>query len=719
MPGIASSNRPERYCASVIIVDNGDWRPTEQALAVFDKLGQVRGMAPPPRSIAGITAALAILPAALLPADAAAQTQRDGRPEAIVVTGRGLDPTPAEPAYDVVRIDRERITAATSGRIEEVLGAVAGFQQFRRSDSRSANASAQGVTLRALGGNATSRALVLLDGVPLADPMFGYIPFSAIAPERLGLVRVTRGGGSGAFGAGAVAGTIALTSAGPDALGLLSGQALANDRGETELSATLAPRLGAGFAVVSGRWDRGQGFWTTPAAQRVAASARARYESWSSSIRAVAPLGDDIELQGHVLLFADNRLLRFASATSGTRGQDASLRVIGRGRWAFDALAYVQARDFSNVVISATSFARSLDQRRTPSTGIGGKIELRPPLGRDHLLRLGADLRIGEAELTEDIYTAGAITRRRRAGGRNGDLGLFVEEDWSLGAVVLTGGLRADRWTIREGFLRETNGTGTAVLADSAFPDPAGWDPSLRGGAMWRAAPGLSLRAVGYGGMRMPTVNELYRPFVVFPVTTQANPALRNEAARGFDLGLDFAPSPRISLSLTAFVNRVDHAIANVTVAQNTRQRRNVDAVLAKGIETGARLRLGAVSFDSSLALTDATVEDASTLNGKPPAQTPKIAASATLAWRPRPGWTLSATLRHVGAQFEDDLSIDSLPAATMLDAYAELPLAGAFSLVLRGENLTATDIVTRSQANSIDLGVPRTLWAGVKLRVR
>ena len=42
----------------------------------------------------------------------------------------------------------------------------------------------------------------------------------------------------------------------------------------------------------------------------------------------------------------------------------------------------------------------------------------------------------------------------------------------------------------------------------------------------------------------------------------------------------------------------------------------------------------------SSLALTDAEVEDDSTLNGKRPAQTPKIAASATLAWRPQPGWS-------------------------------------------------------------------------------
>ena len=109
----------------------------------------------------------------------------------IVVHGFGLDPTPAAPAYDSLEIGRAQILAAPSGRIEDVLGAVAGFQQYRRSDSRSSNPSAQGVTLRALGGNATSRALVTLDGVPMADPFFGYIPLSAIAPDRLGAIALS------------------------------------------------------------------------------------------------------------------------------------------------------------------------------------------------------------------------------------------------------------------------------------------------------------------------------------------------------------------------------------------------------------------------------------------------------------------------------------------------------------------------------------------------
>ncbi len=88
----------------------------------------------------------------------------------IVVVGSDLPLPPGTPAYGSVTIARDRLTGDASGRVENVLRDVAGFQQFRRSDSRSANPSAQGVTLRALGGNASSRALVLLDGVPIADP---------------------------------------------------------------------------------------------------------------------------------------------------------------------------------------------------------------------------------------------------------------------------------------------------------------------------------------------------------------------------------------------------------------------------------------------------------------------------------------------------------------------------------------------------------------------
>jgi vitamin B12 transporter len=662
-----------------------------------------------------------LLCTALLALPSPAAAQEAARDDDIVVTGQGLDPSPLLAAYSVTTLTRDRAAASASGRLEDVLGSVAGFQQFRRSDSRSANPSAQGATMRGLGGNASSRTLVLLDGVPVTDPFFGYIPFSALPFERLERASLIRGGGSGAFGAGAVAGTVDLTSARPGDLPLAEAAAALNDRGESELSAALAPRLGDGFAVVSGRWDRGQGFWTTPAAQRVPASARAGYESWSVSLRGVAPLTGDVEFQARALLFDDHRTLRFKGANSTSSGQDASLRLVGRGAWQFDVLGYVQARDFSNIVISSNNFRKTLDQRATPSTGLGGKLELRPPLGEGHPLRLGIDWRRASGETREEGYNpAGDVTVRRRAGGTNADLGFYAEGDQAFGALRLTASARLDRWSVRDGHFREANPTGT-VTTDNRFPNRSGWDASLRGGALLELSQGLTLRASAYSGLRQPTLNELYRRFVVFPVTTRANAALANEKLRGFEAGFDFRLEPGFELQVTAFDNKVKGAIANVTIGTNLRERRNVDAVRSRGIEAAVKARLGQFEWDGALALLDAKVEGSGAsvdLDGKRPAQVPKFAASTTLAWRPAEGWLLAATLRRVSAQFEDDLETDRLPATTTLDAVATVPLGRRVSLVLRGENLTDETIITRNQAGSIDLGVPRTVWAGLRISI-
>ncbi|MBY6217003.1 TonB-dependent receptor plug domain-containing protein [Qipengyuania aquimaris] len=661
-----------------------------------------------------LTAVLALASSPLL-AQEPVEEQDD---EVIVVMGEGLARTPASPAYDTQVIDREQLVSVPSGRIEDALGTVAGFQQFRRSDSRSSNPSAQGATLRALGGNATSRALVLLDGIPMADPFFGFVPFTAIAPERLGQVRVTRGGGSGPFGAGALAGTIELESAGLESLGTYGAQLLANDRGGTEASGHFSGELGGGFGVISGRWDRGPGFFTTPEADRVPASAKAEYDSWSVQARGVAPLSDTVELQARGLIYDDRRTLRFDGADSSSTGQDASLRLVGRGEWEFDILGYVQARNFTNIVISSTRFVPVLDQRNTPSTGLGGKFELRPPVGSRHTLRIGADYRRSEGELFETAISAftGNVRERRNAGGTNTDLGFFIEDDFELGALVLTAGARLDRFTIRDGFYTARDASG-AILIEDRFADRSGWEESFRGGALYDLGGGLRLRAAAYTGLRLPTLNELYRPFVVFPVTTNANAALENERLEGFEAGIDFTSGEEVELSLTAFDNRVIGAVANVTLDPVTRQRRNIDKVRSRGIEASAGLELGQVRFDGSLAYTDAEAREAgAAFDGNRPAQTPRWAGAATASWSPRENWLLAATLRHVGAQFEDDLETDVLPAATTIGAYAQLPLTSDIALVLRGENLTDEEIFTRNQRGSIDLGTPRTFWAGLRI---
>src|ERR1043165_7474975 len=113
----------------------------------------------------------------LLPGAAIAQGQEVG------VTGRGLDAAPGDAAFDVSTIGREGLEHSASNRLEDLLRDIPGFQQFRRSDSRTANPTSQGATLRALGGNASARALLMLDGVPQTDPFGGWIAWPAYDPR--------------------------------------------------------------------------------------------------------------------------------------------------------------------------------------------------------------------------------------------------------------------------------------------------------------------------------------------------------------------------------------------------------------------------------------------------------------------------------------------------------------------------------------------------------
>ena len=590
------------------------------------------------------------------------------------------------------------------------------------------------MTLRALGGNASSRALVLLDGVPQADPFFGSIPFTAFDGSTLGAARVTRGGGAGAFGAGAVSGTIELFSADRAQLAPYAGSAFYGSRNAQEINASISPNIGAGFVSVSGQYSRGDGFYMAPQNLRGPADVPARYESWSTSLRGLAPVGDEGEIQSRVTLFHDARTIRLAGQNSETEGQDASLRFLWRGPWQIEALAYAQFRNFNNVVISSSSFKPTLNQRNTPATGLGGKFEIRPPVGPDNVLRLGVDSRYAQADMFEDAITPTScanadpasctiVTARRDAAGQQVTTGVYLEDDWTLGSVVLTAGARADRWTISKAHFIERTASGAINAATTipAYPDRDGWEGSFRGGLLWQASPAIALRAAAYTSFRLPTLNELYRSFAVSAngVTTRtvANPNLAPEQLRGVEVGFEVKPAPGLHFSATAFYNRLGSAIGNVTTATNVRQRQNVDAIVAKGIELSGSVKAGAFDLDASYAYSDSRVEAsgaAIALNNLRPAQSPEHMASGTLAWTGPMRIKLAGTVRYTGPQFEDDLQTDTLPGVTTVDGYVRVPFAKRFAVVGRVENVFDETVLTRKVGTSVDLGAPRTFWIGL-----
>lgn len=678
---------------------------------------------------------LCILAAAVAgPADA--QTVDSAAEPEIVVTGRGLDDAPGDRVFDIVTLDRDRITESASGRLENVLADVAGLQQFRRSDSRSANPTSQGVTLRGLGGNASSRALLILDGVPQADPFGGWVAFPAYATGRLGRVRVTRGGGSGYQGPGAIAGTIELDSATPGQLDAFDGGVFYGSRQSLDAQGIATLERGRGFATLSGAYARGDGFAPTVAEDRGPVDRAAPYEQASGAVRGVVALGADTELQANVAAFTDHRDRGTDFTANKSEGADASVRVVGRGAWAWSALGYLQTRAFASsfaaIAAARTTATRTLDQYNVPATGLGARFEVQPPLAAGLALRLGVDAR-GVSGETQELFTfvAGNPTRRREAGGETRTLGAFADGSAEIGRFTLTLGGRVDGWRITEGHVVERPIAPGAALTDQRFADRSGTEATGRAGIAWRPVPALALRAAAYRGWRLPTLNELYRPFRVGADAVAANADLAPERLTGVEAGVDVT-ADRLRVSATLFDNRLNDAIANVTAGQGPgmfpgvgfvagtyRVRRNLDQVRARGVELDASYALGPVAARASWSHTSARVRSPGALDGLRPAQVPVDQISATLGYR-HGGLATSATLRHVARQFEDDANTRSLAAATTLDAYAALPLTAALSLEARAENLTDTRVEAGiSGADIVERATPRTLWLGLRYRLR
>jgi outer membrane receptor protein involved in Fe transport len=660
----------------------------------------------------------------------------------IVVTGHGLEAGLGERAYDVTEIGRFRLDHAASDRLEDVLRDVPGFQQFRRSDARTANPTSQGATLRALGGNASSRALLMLDGVPQTDPFGGWIAWPAYDPRRLGRIRVVRGGGSGANGPGALAGTIELDSALPRDLEGAAAAFSYGSRDSRNAFAGYGAHLGGGFVSLSAAYASGDGFIPVVARQRGAADRPSPYRQASLAARGVAPLSGTAELQANLSAFTDARERGTAFSEISTRGADASLRLVGRGRLPFSALAYVQVRDFANAFAAVSadraSANETLDQYSVPSTGLGVRFEVRPLTGPLEL-RLGGDWRQTSGRTQELFqFVAGVPTRGRIAGGETGTFGAFAEAGWELGALTLTGGGRIDHWRIANGSLRERTLATGALLTDTAFPDRSGWEPTARAGFAWRMAAPLTLRGAAYLGWRLPTLNELYRPFRLGADATAANAALAPERLRGVEAGLEVRPIQAARIGVTLFANRLADAVANVTLGQGPgvfpgvgfvaaggqfRRRENVDAVVSRGVELDGSAELGRFRLALGYSFADAALRasgPAAPLDRLRPAQTPRHSFAASLAWQGPGGAFASAGARYVSGQYEDDLNRQRLPGALTFDAVAQIALTRGLAIEARGENLTDREVAAGiSGAGVLERATPRTLWLGLRWRGR
>ncbi len=639
--------------------------------------------------------------------------------QTIVVNGGLFRDNPPSPQSQTILTDLE---PGLGARVENRLRDEAGIVQFRRSDGRSANPTSQGVTLRGLGGNASSRALVTLDGVPQADPFGGWVAWSAYDAINLGGIAITRGGGSGADGPGAIAGTIGLYSTMTE--GVEASLAYGSRNG-WDASGSAGGQIGSGQIAVDGRYSRGDGFFAIVKNQRGSVDRAAPYEQGGLGLRLRFDASESSRIEASLRSFADRRDRGTDFTQSKFDGVDGSLRFVhdpyGATQWL--ALTYVQLRDFessfASIAAGRNSVAPALFQR-VPATGLGARVEVRPEIGGANPLRIGADWRRTTGRTEEDFFFTGGVPGRHRvAGGSSDTVGAFAE--WTSGNVdhgvfwALSG--RIDRWWLGTGYRLERN-IGGSTITDLDFAARRGWEGSGRAGVRW-TADALSLRAAAYRGWRLPTLNELYRPFRVGAEVTTANEILKPERLWGGEVGVDWT-SGATKFSATLFANHLTNAIANVTIAPNLNQRQNLDAIDSKGIEVSAEQSIGFAMLRATYAFTDATVDasgTAATLDRRRPAQIAKHGASLSLRRNRRGPLGGFATLRYIGKQNEDDVGRLELGDALTLDAGLTWEIAHQLTIEARGENLFDERVPAAiSSSGIVERATPRTMWIGARL---
>ncbi|NJS13897.1 MAG: TonB-dependent receptor [Sphingopyxis sp.] len=652
-------------------------------------------------------------------------------PEYIVVrAGGNLAPLDADKTQSIAVL--REIDQGAGARLENQLRDQAGLAQFRRSDARSAHPTSQGVTLRGLGGNASSRALVLLDGVPQSDPFGGWVAWSAFDNVPLAGVRIARGGGSGVDGPGALAGTISLSSQiGNDAHGSMA----VGSRNATDLVAGIGGELGDGEVAIDGRWARGDGFIPTVAADRGSVDRAAPYDQAGLGVRAKLEAGFANRVEVAVRGWRDRRDRGTDFTRSTIDGLDASIRYILEDDWKLSLLAYAQLREFdtgfASVAADRNSVAPALIQR-VPATGLGARAEVRPP---DSNVRLGADWRQVEGETQEQFFFTGTVPGRFRvAGGEGTTAGAFADWFTEPGDFILTLSGRIDHWRIAPGFRTERN-IGGSIRSDDRFAARSGWEGTGRVGARWDNGD-IVLRSAAYTGWRLPTLNELYRPFRAGVDATAANELLRPERLWGAEAGLELGGADfQRHLSITAYWNRLDHAIANVTLARGPgnfpgvgfvaaggsyAQRQNLDAIVARGMEVQGSLPIGPVHLRASYAFTDARVRAsgaALALDDRRPAQVAKHSGSVSASADFDPV-KLETRLRYIGAQNEDDLGTQRLGDALTIDASAQWSIGDGITATLRAENLFDALVPAAFGAGgAIERAYPRSLWIGLSAR--
>ncbi len=591
--------------------------------------------------------------------------------------------------------------------LDEALRWTAGFSLLRRTPGRAAHPTTQGLNLRGVAPSGTSRALVLVDGMPLTDAFGGWVYWSRVPAIVIDTVEIVPGGASSTYGNQSLAGTVQIVTSPPPSQLRAQVQGAAGGLDTWRAAATLGgPFAGAHALAAVELFDTG-GYIAT--AGKVAGTVDDEVASQHQSGWLAIDLGPGLRAGGSAL--RETRANGTPEQTNSTRawgvhshwnpGSTHSGGRIGAAyRW-----QDFRSR-FSSIATDRNSERAVLDQRVRSSEVVLGAQGWRA-VNEQLTLAAGGDWRRVDGTSLEHVLSIGL---RREPGGAQSIGGGYGAAQWRLGdELFVEGAARLDRWHNRP---RE-GGVARSLTALSP-----------RIGMAWHPRREWTLRASAYRSFRAPTLNELYRQFRVGDIITRANPELTHERLTGVEAGVEYSDrigSGNLRARLHGYTNRLADGVINATVggagALTFRQRANLGRATIRGAELDLDASWAHWTLSASTVWIDSRIDEdqpgaASTVIGNRLPQVPGHRARLAALWQ-NGRWAADLSVQTTGAQFEDDRNERRLGTAVTLDTGLRVEVSEDWHLGLMAQNLLDRRLeVARTPV--LALGPPRTLMLRV-----
>ncbi len=607
--------------------------------------------------------------------------------ETVQITANRVETRIGETAASVVTLSAAEIETTAAPTIDDALRQFAGFSLFRRTGSRNANPTAQGVSLRGVGASGASRSLVLFDGVPLNDSFGGWVQWTRVPPIAVERIEVLRGGASSLYGNNSLSGTVNILPKQSREKFNFSAEIFGGTQNTFSGSTFFGVRRNDWTADFVAASFQTKGYILVDEAERGRADVFAGARNSNLSARIGKNFGDAANVFFKTSYFGEVR-------TNGTGLQTNRTHLrqfVFGGDWEIqnpkskiqnpkiDWRVYTGTQTYDQIfsAVSADRTSETLSRiQRVPAQNIGVSANASAVVFENQTVVVGFESREVRGASDEVGFFGGRATSLSGAGGRERTIGFFIQDFARIGSrVVLAASARYDSW---KNFAASS---ATRTLANNQtnvvnFPDrdESAFSPQIS--LLVQATTNLSFFALGSKSFRAPTLNELYRGFRVGNVVTLSNENLRAERALNFESGASFNRSNfylRGNLFWTKISQPVSNVTLSVTPALITRQRQNVGETRVRGLEVEAETRSKEFNFSVGYLLADSRVEEFPAnrnLEGLFVPQTPKHQFTFQTRYAKRL-WSFALQGRASSAQFDDDLNTLRLEPYFQLDGFA------------------------------------------------